>query len=329
VGNADNTPMINVSGLAGAGPVWHNFMERAHEGLSVRDFTRPPAIVELEICADSGTLPSQVCPQRKKEIFFKDQPPLGPEYDIHQLIAIDRNSGLRANEFCRANVEEKYFRVYPGEDGRTWAISQGIEQPPDQYCPSTNIFAGITSPLDGASVRGTITFEGSATAANFAGYQIEVGKGTNPPGYTVVVGPVNQIVEQGILGTLDTTQVENGPYTLRLVVFDQSGGAFDSKVRVLVDNLNTPTPAPTDTPTETVVPPSDTPTLIPATATETVVPPSDTPPPAATDTPTLTPTLALPTDTPTIAPTLELPANTPTITSTLNVQGTTEPVRGQ
>jgi membrane peptidoglycan carboxypeptidase len=329
VGNADNTPMINVSGLAGAGPVWHNLMERAHEGLPVRDFTRPPAIVELEICADSGTLPSQVCPQRKKEIFFKDQPPLGPEYDIHQLIAIDRNSGLRANEFCRANVEEKYFRVYPGEDGRTWAISQGIEQPPDQYCPSTNIFAGITSPLDGASVRGTITFEGSATAANFAGYQIEVGKGTNPPGYTVVVGPVNQIVEQGILGTLDTTQVENGPYTLRLVVFDQSGGAFDSKVRVLVDNLNTPTPAPTDTPTETVVPPTDIPTLIPATATETVVPPSDTPPPAATDTPTLTPTLALPTDTPTITPTLELPANTPTITSTLSVQGTTEPVRGQ
>ncbi|MBI1881447.1 MAG: hypothetical protein HYR94_24975, partial [Chloroflexi bacterium] len=327
VGNADNTPMINVSGLAGAGPIWHNFMERAHEGLPVRDFTRPPTIVELEICADSGTLPSPACPQRKKEIFFKDQPPLGPEHDVHQLIAIDRNSGMRANEFCRANVEEKYFRVYPGEDGRAWAISQGIEQPPEQYCPSTHIFAGITSPLDGASVRGTITFEGSATAANFAGYQIEVGQGTNPSGYTLVAGPVNQIVEQGVLGTLDTTQVENGPYTLRLVVFDQSGGAFDSKVRVLVDNPNTPMPAPTDTPTETVVVPSpDTPTLVP-TATETVVPPTDTPP--ATEILTETPTLPLPTDTPTITPTLELPTETPTITATLSIQGTSEAVSGK
>jgi hypothetical protein len=235
---------------------------------------------------------------------------------------------MRANEFCRANVEEKYFRVYPGQDGRAWAISQGIEQPPEQYCPSTNIFAGITSPLDGASVRGIITFEGSATAANFAGYQIEVGQGTNPAGYIPVVGPVNQIVEQGVLGTLDTTQVENGPYTLRLVVFDQSGGAFDSKVRVLVDNPNTPTPAPTSTPTETVIPPTvtETPTLIP-TATETIVPPTDTP--SATETPTETPTLPLPTDTPTITPTLELPTGTPTITATLSIQGTTEAVSGE
>jgi len=331
VGNADNSPMINVSGLAGAGPIWHNFMERAHEGLPVRDFTRPPAIVEMEICADSGALPSPVCPQRKKEIFFKDQPPLGPEHDIHQLIAIDRNSGKRANEFCRANVEEKYFRVYPGEDGRAWALSQGIEQPPDEYCPSTNIFAGITSPQDGASVRGVITFEGSATAANFSHYQIEVGQGTSPQAFTLVAGPVNQIVEQGVLGTLDTTQVPNGPYTLRLVVYDRSGGAFDSKVRVLVDNLITPTPVPL--PTDTVIPtdtPTNTPTVAP-TVTETISPPTDTPtivPP--TDTPTLTPPTATPTlELPTETPTLELPTETPVITATLSLQGTTEPVSGE
>ncbi|MBE7550990.1 MAG: penicillin-binding protein 1C [Anaerolineales bacterium] len=333
VGNADNTPMINVSGLAGAGPIWHNFMERAHEGLPVRDFTRPPTIVELEICADSGTIPSPVCPQRKKEIFFKDQPPLGPDQDIHQLIAIDRNTGLRANEFCRANVEEKYFRVYPGEDGRAWAMSQGIEQPPEQYCPSTNIFAGITGPLDGASVRGVITLEGSATAANFSHYQIEVGKGTNPAEFALAVGPVSQIVEQGVLGTLDTTQVENGPYTLRLVVFDQSGGAFDGKVRVLVDNAATSTPAPTDTPlpvpdtptvTPTIVLPTDTPTVQPPTVTPTPELPTDTPiPPSAT--PTETPTVELPTATPTIG----LPTVAPVITATLSLQATTEPVNNQ
>jgi 1A family penicillin-binding protein len=306
VGNADNTPMVNVSGVAGAGPIWHNFMERAHEGLPVHDFTRPSTIIELEICADSGTLPSPACPQRQKEIFFKDQPPLGPEHDIHQLIAIDRNSGKRANEFCRMNVEEKYFRVYPGEDGRAWALSQGIEQPPQEYCQSSNIVALITNPQDGASVRGVITLEGSAVAANFKQFQVELGQGTNPDSFMVVQGPLGQLVEQGVLGVLDTTQVQNGPYTLRLVVSDQSGGAVETRTRVLVDNAATPIPVPTDTPVPAA---TETPTLVPPTDTPTIEIPTETPTlPTPTETPTETPTVPLPTDT----PTLETPTETPT-----------------
>ncbi|MCB0212262.1 MAG: penicillin-binding protein 1C, partial [Anaerolineae bacterium] len=69
VGNADRTPMINVSGLTGAGPIWHNFMERAHEGRPVQNFVRPANIVEIEVCADSGTLPSEACPERRTEVF--------------------------------------------------------------------------------------------------------------------------------------------------------------------------------------------------------------------------------------------------------------------
>jgi membrane peptidoglycan carboxypeptidase len=337
VGNADYTPMVNVTGLTGAAPIWHNFMERAHEGLPLHDFTRPPAIIELEVCADSGTIPSPVCPQRRREIFFQEQPPLGPENDIHQLIAIDRNTGLRANEFCRANVEERYYRVYP-PDGREWAIRQGIEQPPEGFCPSTNIIAGITSPLDGSTVRGLINLEGSATAANFAGYQIELGQGTEPQAFAVIQERVDRLVEGGILGSFDTTLLENGPYTLRLVVFDQTGGASESRVRVLVDNPPAPTvtftPEPSATATDTPVPatataaplPTETPTVVLPTPTQGVVDtptatPSPTtvlPEPAPTDTATSVPTAtspSLPTDTPTLEATgesLEAGAPTPT-----------------
>jgi len=76
VGNSDNSPMINLPGAAGAGPIWHNFMEAAHAGLPVRDFVRPPGIVEYEICADSGARPTEHCPRRKVEVFAEDQPPL-------------------------------------------------------------------------------------------------------------------------------------------------------------------------------------------------------------------------------------------------------------
>ncbi|MBN1221484.1 MAG: penicillin-binding protein 1C [Anaerolineae bacterium] len=308
VGNADNTPMTNMSGVIGAGPIWHNFMERAHEGLPVRDFVRPPTIIELEVCADSGTLPSPACPERRKEIFAQDQPPLGPEYDIHQLIDIDRNTGLRANEFCRSNVEQRYYRVYP-PDGWEWAVSQGIEQPPQDYCPSANIVASISNPLDGSTARGMLTLEGTAAAANFSHYQVEVGTGTEPQAFAVIHGPINQLIEQGVLGVFDTTQVLNGPYTLRLVVFDHNGGLAESRVRLLVDNPATPTPTATSMPTPT---PTTTPTLIPTatpTATEPIIIPTDTP------TPTPTSTLVPPTATPTNLP-VELPTETPTLTPT-------------
>ncbi len=329
VGNADNTPMQNVSGLAGAGPIWHNFMERAHEGLPARDFTRPPTIIEMEVCADSGTLPSEACPQRRKEIFYQEQPPLGPEHDIHQLIDIDLNTGLRANEFCRANVEQRYYRVYP-PDGWEWAVSQGIEQPPQDYCPSSNIVANISNPLDGSTARGTITLEGSAAAANFSHYQVEIGVGTQPQAFAVIHGPINRIVEQGVLGVFDTTQVENGPYTLRLVVFDRTGGSNEARVRLLADNPPTPTPTFTPSPTMTLTPtPTLTPTLtatptLPNTATAT---PTGTPtatgttmPPTATMTPTPTATrtpTALPTELATATPTLvQTPGITETVSST-------------
>jgi 1A family penicillin-binding protein len=328
IGNTDRTPMIDVSGLSGAGPIWHNFMERAHEGLPVRDFVRPPTIIELEVCADSGTLPSEVCPERRKEVFFKEQPPLGPEHDIHQSIAIDLNTGLRANEFCRGNIEERYYRVYPPEAWE-WAIEHGFEQPPEQYCPSTNIVSKIIQPLDGSTVRGATTVEGAAVAANFSHFQIEFGQGTDPQSFVLIQEPTNRLIEQGVLGTFDTTRVENGPYTLRLLVFDQTGGVIESRVRVLVDNpIIPPTPTPTEIPvTPTATPtPHLTPTTAPVetpTSTPTDLPvelPTETPVTIPTDTPT--PELALPTETPipiptgTSTPELPLPTEIPTDTPT-------------
>lgn len=258
VGNADNRPMNNISGVDGAGPIWHNFMEQAHIGLPPQDFVRPPEIIELEICADSGTRPSPVCPKRRREMFYQAQPPLGPDHDIHQLIKIDRGSGLLANELCSDNVEERYYQVFP-PDGREWAARQGIPQPPENYCPAANILAEITYPLDGASVRDTVTLAGSAIAADFAHYQVEMGGGTNPQQFMVVHGPVQQLIQNGPLGVFDTTEVDNGPYTLRLRVFNRYGNNQEARVRVLVQN---DPPTPTVTPTEEtfIIPPTNTPT---------------------------------------------------------------------
>ncbi|MEM7344770.1 MAG: PBP1A family penicillin-binding protein, partial [Chloroflexota bacterium] len=273
VGNADYTPMEGTTGLSGAGPIWHDFMEDAHEGLPVRDFIRPDGIVEHEVCADSGTFPSEVCPKRRTEIFAEDQPPLDAEFDIHQLIEIDLNTGKRANEFCRTRIETRKYEVYP-PDGREWAIEQGIEQPPEEYCPSSAITAQITAPTNDAIIRGTVQIFGRALAADFSYYELEYGVGTGPQAFGKIGGPQSQLVEGGLLGVIDTTQLPNGPYTIRLLVFDRSGGGLESRIHVLIDNVATPAPPPTSTalPTATFTaapnqpPPTPTPTTEPTPA---------------------------------------------------------------
>jgi membrane peptidoglycan carboxypeptidase len=45
MGNADNTPMAEGTfSAAGAGPMWKQIMEAAHEGLAVRDFVVPQGV---------------------------------------------------------------------------------------------------------------------------------------------------------------------------------------------------------------------------------------------------------------------------------------------
>jgi len=280
------------------------------------------------VCADSGTLPSEACPKRRLEVFAADQPPLGPEYDMHQFIDIDLNTGKRANEYCRANVETRQYIVFP-PDGRQWAIEHGIDQPPEGFCPSTAINAKITSPADGDTVRGLVPIEGHAVAANFAYYELEYGVGTGPLAFGKLTEPKSQLVEGGVLGLFDTTQLPNGPYTVRLMVYDQTGGGLESRIRVLIDNLPTATPSPTETSTPTVTPTgTDTPTVTPtfgkSTATPTGKPtisitgtlvlPTNTPLPSATPTGTATPT-----------PTFTLAPPTPTDTATATPTGIATP----
>lgn len=80
VGNADGTPMDrNLSGIAGAGPIWNRFMRAALDGVAPQNFTRPADIVQVEICTLTGARADSGCPadQRRPEWFAADQLPPG------------------------------------------------------------------------------------------------------------------------------------------------------------------------------------------------------------------------------------------------------------
>jgi len=130
VGNADNAPMVHVSGISGAGPIWHDFMDWALKGTPPASFKRPEGLVEVEVCALSGQRPTEQCPHRRREWFIAGTEPV-QECDVHRSYRIDVATGLLATEDTPPErVIERVYAVYPPE-ALAWAIGQGLPQPPE------------------------------------------------------------------------------------------------------------------------------------------------------------------------------------------------------
>ncbi|MCD6290406.1 MAG: PBP1A family penicillin-binding protein [Anaerolineae bacterium] len=85
-GNSDGTPMLHTSGLTGAAPIWHDFMEAlfADPALdaAVREpdeplsFPRPDGIVEAPICDLSSLNFGPDCPAKRTELFIDPSQPI-------------------------------------------------------------------------------------------------------------------------------------------------------------------------------------------------------------------------------------------------------------
>ncbi|MFH1927872.1 MAG: PBP1A family penicillin-binding protein [Chloroflexota bacterium] len=298
VGNSDNSAMEKVSGSRGAGPIWHNFMEAALAQRPVRDFVRPDGIVTAEVCAVSGQLPTEDCPEKRTEIFAEGTEPTEP-CSVHRKLRICTVTGLLATEFCPDNVvEEVYYETYP-DDFRGWMEEQGLLLPPDQSCTlhTFAIRAKITSPTEGSLIEGPIEIRGSANIPDFDSYVVKYGLGNNPSQWEKIGSRQYAPVENGVLTywDWDLTQLRSGPVTIRLSVRDRRGNDTEAHLRV---TLKVPTPT---------VPPT----------------PSITPTPTGTHTPTLLPTL-LPTATATPSPTT-MPSATSTTSPTARVTSTPIP----
>ena len=93
VGNADNAPMVNVSGVSGAGPLWHDFMRWVLKGQPERAFARPERLTRVEVCALSGGLPSEACAYRRMEWFIAGTEPTTPD-TLHHRVTLDAATPL-------------------------------------------------------------------------------------------------------------------------------------------------------------------------------------------------------------------------------------------
>jgi len=62
VGNADNTPMLRISGITGAAPIWHDVMTAALRPVAPRPFALPPSMVRETVCQGTGLPPAPAAP---------------------------------------------------------------------------------------------------------------------------------------------------------------------------------------------------------------------------------------------------------------------------
>jgi 1A family penicillin-binding protein len=133
VGNADNAEMLGVSGIAGAAPIWRDFMLAVRRG--GRAFPRPEGLVEVEVCADTGLLPNDLCP-RRRELFIAGTEPTTRD-ETYRVVVIDAATGELATESTPSGRRVvRVARLLPA-DLHEWARQHGILLAADVGAPIT------------------------------------------------------------------------------------------------------------------------------------------------------------------------------------------------
>ncbi len=112
VGNADGEGRPNVTGVTSAAPVLFDVFDV----LPRSDWFEKPLdeFVEVEVCAESGYLASDICPRKKMEIPNKEN--FVKVCSYHRMVQLDKDRKQRVNSSCAdlsTSVSESWFVLPP------------------------------------------------------------------------------------------------------------------------------------------------------------------------------------------------------------------------
>ena len=145
-GNFDGTPMTGSTGITGAGPLFHEVMLAAMRGRSPSPLLDHTGLTNVEVCELSGERASDSCPHRRREWFTPGSEP-GVGCQMHELVAIDPQTSLRAGPACRDRVE-RVFERYPHEY-ENFARQAGRPLSPREFaarCPGSTAVESRAAP---------------------------------------------------------------------------------------------------------------------------------------------------------------------------------------
>jgi penicillin-binding protein 1A len=147
---------VNLSGANSAGMSWAEFMRDVHRDLPVEEFQRPATgMIEVNVCSESGLLPTRYCPTSIREIFLAGTEPHSfcdyHEYKAAQKELIKENikSSILVGELYSSDLGLPEF---PGIDGglTEWLPGAGGSSP-SPPAPAPGLPGPGAVPPDGAT----------------------------------------------------------------------------------------------------------------------------------------------------------------------------------
>jgi membrane carboxypeptidase/penicillin-binding protein PbpC len=152
VGNADNRPMRQVSGVEGAAPIWHAFMEEALKAEPPQDFPRPDGLVDVDICEPTGLRPGPWCLEPRREVFAAGSEPTASE-TYYRALAVCATTGELATASCPPERRVQRVFVFPPPEVIPWAREAGLPLAPATPILADEMAAPAPDGLDGQSPR--------------------------------------------------------------------------------------------------------------------------------------------------------------------------------
>jgi membrane peptidoglycan carboxypeptidase len=256
-GNSNNDCITDIVSTSIAFRSARDVFSMAHQGRPVTAMPRPPEIVEAEVCVPSGLRPTELCALKARDIFVRGRVP-NQDDTWWQKVAFDKRSNQPAapgtpQEFLQEGValvlppdwfdtpEESRIvqqwaaslRIPLAQAGNTMAFNptqnnNNNPTPPAAPTQGNNTAAAVISaPNSGDTVSGVIQVRGRATSPDFESFRLEFGVGASPTSWQTLRTSQDD-VQNGTLATVDTRQLPNGEYALRVVVVDRRQGEIAS-----------------------------------------------------------------------------------------------------
>ncbi|HEX5691845.1 MAG TPA: PBP1A family penicillin-binding protein [Roseiflexaceae bacterium] len=241
VGNSDSSPMEEVAGSNGAGTIWREIMERYNQDRPLQPFPRPTGLDVATICADTGALAGDACPNRMDEQFIAGTQPKTADVTLRTMRVGGDGSCLAASYTPADQVHEQTFIIYPA-DFHQWAIDAGIPQPPTAFCgppAPVNPAPGVAAPAQPAVITQPAPNSTAGVPQAFVrgtargSYTLDFGIGGDP-GEWLPIASGAAGVSDGILGAWQTAGLAPGQYTLRLRVTTSDGATVEARTVVQV-----------------------------------------------------------------------------------------------
>ena len=238
VGNSDGTPTWNLTGMRGATPIWNAFMEAALADTRALEFERPRGMVEVEVCTQTGLLPTPYCGPTHKEIFIDENVPRLVD-NIFVPFRVHKDSGLRAGPNVPASqTEVRVFMVIP-EEANEWAASAeavAVAPTEEHYVPPDDPVI-ILYPRDGDTVRSILEIRGNAFFPGFESYEVSYAGQENPDMWVRITYSTEPRAN-AVLAAWDTAQNPDGVYMVRLIGQYDTGQQLVRTVTFAIQNTD-------------------------------------------------------------------------------------------